>query len=53
MTPDFIARCHKAGRFVMVYTSNDIVEIERLLAMGVDSVITDNMNAISILGHDH
>lgn len=53
MTPEFIEKCHKAERFVMVYTSNDIVEIERLLAMGIDSVITDNMNAISVLGQDH
>lgn len=53
MTPEFLEKCRKAGRFVMVYTSNDIVEIERLLAMGIDSVITDNMHAISVLGQDH
>lgn len=44
ITPDFIERCHQAGRFVMVYTANDLNDIERLYEMGVDSVITDNMS---------
>ena len=53
MPPEFLEKCREAGRFVMVYTSNEIDEIAHLLAMGIDSVITDNMNAISVLGQDH
>lgn len=45
LTDEFIAKCHQAGRFVMVYTANEYDEITRLLERGVDSVITDNMQA--------
>ncbi len=44
LSPEFIAQCHYNGRFVMVYTANDPMEIERLFKIGVDTVITDNMS---------
>lgn len=47
LTPKFLKRCQDAGRFVMVYTVNELSEINRLLSLGVDSVITDNMQAIN------
>ena len=49
ITPEILQQAHDSGRFVMVYTANEIVNIERLLKMGVDSVITDNMTAINTL----
>lgn len=46
ITPEFLEKCHKAGRFVMVYTANKMPEILALLDQGIDSVITDNMDAV-------
>lgn len=46
MSQAFLDKCHQAGRFVMVYTVNKMTDIMSLLEMGVDSVITDNMNAV-------
>ncbi len=46
ITPAFLKKCHEAGRFVMVYTANQMPRILDLLEMGVDSVITDNMQAV-------
>ena len=46
MTPEIVAHCHQHNRFVMVYTANAPYDIERLLGMGVDSVITDNMSIL-------
>ncbi len=37
----FIARAHRAGKEVHVWTVNDEVTMRRLLALGVDSIITD------------
>lgn len=48
LTDAFIAKCHNANRFVMVYTANEYAEIEQLLKRGVDSIITDNMQ---VMGH--
>lgn len=44
LTEEIVKRCHDTGRFVMIYTANEPKDIERLFAMGVDSVITDNMH---------
>lgn len=48
LTRAFLERCHQSGLFVMVYTVNELSEIERLLKMGVDSIITDNMTALTV-----
>lgn len=50
ISAQFIEECHENGRFVMVYTANKLVEIKSLLSRGVDSVITDNMQAVNDLG---
>jgi glycerophosphoryl diester phosphodiesterase len=41
VTPRFIAHAHKAGLPVRVWTVNDAREMQRLLAWGADSIITD------------
>lgn len=47
MTPEFVEECHQTGRFVMVYTVNEMSQIMHFLNMGVDSVISDNMDAVN------
>ena len=42
-TPGLIARAHDAGLRVLVWTVNDPPEAERLLALGADGIITDNL----------
>lgn len=46
LTQEFLDKCHQEGRFVMVYTVDKMKDILSLLDMGVDSVITDNMDAV-------
>jgi glycerophosphoryl diester phosphodiesterase len=41
VTPRFIAHAHRAGLPVRVWTVNDAREMQRLLAWGADSIITD------------
>ncbi len=41
-TPELIARVHRAGRKVVVYTVNSQAAAEALWEAGVDSVISDN-----------
>jgi glycerophosphoryl diester phosphodiesterase len=41
-TPDFVAHAHAHGVQVHVWTINDLVEIESLLANGVDGIVTDH-----------
>ena len=41
-----VARTHEAGFRVLCYTVNDVDRARELLAMGVDSVITDAVDKI-------
>lgn len=47
MTPELLAKYDRNNLFVMAYTPNKCEEIKQLLAMGVTSVITDNMDIIT------
>ncbi len=51
VTPHFIAAAHARGVRVEVWTVNDAAEMRRLLAMGVDGLITDRPDrALAVLG---
>jgi glycerophosphoryl diester phosphodiesterase len=41
VTPELIAHAHEHGVQVHVWTINDVAEMERLLALGVDGVMSD------------
>ncbi|MDO4258889.1 MAG: glycerophosphodiester phosphodiesterase [Actinomycetaceae bacterium] len=41
VTPRFIATAHQAGLAVHVWTINDPVQVQQLLAMRVDGIVTD------------
>ncbi|MCI7551591.1 MAG: glycerophosphodiester phosphodiesterase [Actinomycetaceae bacterium] len=41
VTPRFVRLCHKLGYAVHVWTINDQTTMHRLLAMGVDGLVTD------------
>jgi glycerophosphoryl diester phosphodiesterase len=41
VTPDFVAAAHTLGLEVHVWTINEEAEMERLLDMGVDALMTD------------
>lgn len=43
VTPKIVEKAHQMSLFVMVYTANEPLLIEQLLQIGVDSIITDNM----------
>lgn len=45
--PKFIERCHRAGLQVHVWTVDEPAEIERLLDMGVDGIMTDDAEALA------
>ena len=42
VTQDFVDACHGVGIVVHVWVVNDSAEMEDLLAMGVDGLVTDN-----------
>ena len=44
VSPEMIEKVHQMKCFIMVYTANEPQLIDRLLQMGIDSVITDNMD---------
>lgn len=47
VTPRFIARCHQAGLAVHVWVVDEPAEMERLLEMGVDGLMTDDVDALA------
>ena len=47
MSADVIAQLHAAGMRALVYTVNDAAAAERLLAIGIDGIITDAVDRFS------
>ncbi|NUT57615.1 MAG: glycerophosphodiester phosphodiesterase, partial [Agromyces sp.] len=41
VTRAFVERAHRAGLEVHVWTVNEIADMRRLLALGVDGLVTD------------
>lgn len=46
VTPRFVSTCHSIGLQVHVWTIDEPAEMNRLLDMGVDGVMTDNCRAL-------
>lgn len=46
VTPRFLASAHRAGVEVHVWTINDEVEMERLIDLGVDGIMTDRPDVL-------
>jgi glycerophosphoryl diester phosphodiesterase len=42
---DFVARCHEGGLAVNVWTPNADADLEAMLELGVDTLITDRLSA--------
>lgn len=47
VTPRFVSRCHEAGLQVHVWVVDEPAEMERLLEMGVDGLMTDDVDALA------
>jgi glycerophosphoryl diester phosphodiesterase len=47
VTGGFVRRCHRAGLAVHVWTINEREEMERLLDMGVDGIMTDRADLLA------
>lgn len=47
VTPSFIRAAHRQGLSVHVWTINDAEEMDRLIAMGVDGIITDRPSLLA------
>jgi glycerophosphoryl diester phosphodiesterase len=47
VTPRFVSRCQGAGLQVHVWVVDDPAEMERLLALGVDGLMTDDVEALA------
>ena len=46
ITKDFVIRAHEHGKLVHAWTINDANEMEYLLDMGVDGIMTDNLDVL-------
>jgi glycerophosphoryl diester phosphodiesterase len=53
VTPRFIAHAHRAGVVVRVWTVDDAADIRRLLAWGVDGIISDRPDVAVPLVHSY
>jgi glycerophosphoryl diester phosphodiesterase len=42
VSPPVVERCHRAGAAVWTWTVNDPVQLDRLVALGVDGVVSDD-----------
>mgnify|MGYP006204389077 CR=1 FL=1 len=47
VTPAFVRRCHAAGLHVHVWTINERDEMNRLLDLGVDGIMTDQADVLA------
>lgn len=47
VTPSFLRRCHRAGLQVHVWTVNEPADMERLLDMGVDGLVSDRADLLA------
>jgi glycerophosphoryl diester phosphodiesterase len=47
VTEAFVRRCHRAGLAVHVWTINERTEMERLLDLGVDGIMTDRADLLA------
>lgn len=47
VTPRFLNRCHRAGLQVHVWTVNDPADMERLLELGVDGLVSDRADLLA------
>ena len=43
VTPDLVTRAHAAGLAVNVWTVNDVEDLEHMVELGADAVITDRL----------
>lgn len=46
VTKGFIRRAHRVGRLVHVWTINETAEMERLLDLGVDGIVSDRLDLL-------
>ena len=46
VTPSFLRAAHRAGKLVQVWTINDPGQMEQLIEMGVDGIITDRPDVL-------
>ena len=46
VTPSFLRAAHRAGKLVQVWTINDPGQMEQLIGMGVDGIITDRPDVL-------
>jgi glycerophosphoryl diester phosphodiesterase len=42
LTPGFVKAAHRIGLAVQPWTINEVADLERILALGVDGINTDN-----------
>jgi glycerophosphoryl diester phosphodiesterase len=46
VTPGFIRRAHRLGLQVHVWTINEPAEMERLLDLGIDGIVSDRLDLL-------